>query len=190
MTSTTRPGTRAVRLLAGAASVLACACQSRAADTAGRAPGGAAIPAWSVTLEAAGPVRFGMKANEASAAVSATTANAAPTDSACRYWIPQGAPAGLRLMMENGIVVRADVDSAGITTMSHLGVGSPVESVVVAFGPSLQVSPHKYQWEEGWRYLSFGDDSTHRLIFTVDSHVVRSWRAGLVPAVDYVEGCS
>jgi len=59
-----------------------------------------------------------------------------------------------------------------------------------AIGPSLQVSPHKYRWEEGWRYLSFGDDSTHRLIFTVDSHVVRSWRAGLVPAVEYVEGCS
>lgn len=190
MTSTTRSGTRAVRVLAGTVSVLACACQSRAADTAGSVPAGAATPAWGVTLEAAGPVRFGMKATEASAAVGATAANAAPPDSACRYWVPPGAPAGLRLMMENGIVVRADVDSAGITTTSHLGVGSPVESVVVAFGPSLQVSPHKYQWEEGWRYLTFGDDSTHRLIFTVDSHVVRSWRAGLVPAVDYIEGCS
>jgi hypothetical protein len=93
-------------------------------------------------------------------------------------------------MLENGIVVRADADSTGPTILGTLGVGSPVESVVVTLGPSLQVSPHKYQWEQGWRYLSFSDDSTHRLVFEVDSHVVRSWRAGLLPAVEYVEGCS
>ena len=188
MTSTIPRSTRAMCALAGAM-VMTGACQPRGGDTSGSAPAGADRPAWAVTLEAAGPVRFGMTATEASAAVGAVAASAAPTDSACQYWIPQGAPAGLRLMMENGIVVRADVDSAGIATLNHLGVGSPVDSVVVAFGPSLQVSPHKYQWEEGWRYLSFGDDSTHRLIFTVDSHVVRSWRAGLVPAVEYIEGC-
>lgn len=151
---------------------------------------GNAAPAWSVTLEAAGPVRFGMSAQEASTAAGVTPGTAAPTDSACHYWVPPGAPAGLRLMLENGVVVRADADSAGITTIGSLGVGSPVESVVVVLGPSLQVTPHKYQWEEGWRYLSFSDDTIHRLIFEVDSHVVRSWRAGLLPAVEYVEGCS
>lgn len=180
---------RRARALAAGVWALACGCQSRPADTAG-APMGAAAAHWSVTLEAAGPVRFGMTAAEASAAVGAAPGNTAPADSACSYWLPQGAPAGLRFMLENGIVVRADVDSAGVTTIGDLRVGSPVESVVVALGPSLQVSPHKYQWEVGWRSLSFSDDSTHRLVFEVDSHVVRTWRAGLLPAVEYVEGCS
>jgi hypothetical protein len=174
------------RCLVVTATALACGCQPRPADTP--AATAAAPPAWGVSLAAAGPVRFGMTAAEASSAAGGTPG--APGDSACRYWVPQGAPVGLRLMLENGIVVRADVDSAGITTISNLGVGSPVDSVVSAIGPALQVSPHKYQWEEGWRYLSFGDDSTHRLIFTVDSHVVRSYRAGILPAVEYVEGCS
>jgi hypothetical protein len=169
---------------------LASGCRPRADDTAVTSRGGGGAPAWNVTLEAAGPVRFGMTARAASSAAGVTAGNAAPADSACHYWVPPGAPAGLRLMLENGVVVRADAESAGPTTMSSLGVGSPVESVVVALGPSLQVSPHKYQWEQGWRYLSFSDDSTHRLIFEVDSHVVRSWRAGLLPAVEYVEGCS
>lgn len=183
-------GSRAMRALAGT-SILLGACQPRPADTtSGTGTGTAAQPSWGVSLVAAGPVRFGMTAGEASSAVNATAADAAPADSACHYWVPKGAPAGLRLMMENGLVVRADADSAGITTMDNLGVGSPVESVVVALGPSLQVTPHKYKWEEGWRYLSFSDDSTHRLIFEVDSHVVRSLRAGLLPAVEYVEGCS
>ena len=180
----------AFRALVAVACVLASACQPRAADTPGTTAGSTAPPPWAVTLEAAGPVRFGMTAGEAFAAAGDAAASAAPADSSCRYWVPPGAPAGLRLMLENGMVVRADVDSAGITTINNLGVGSPVESVVVALGPSLQVSPHKYQWEEGWRYLSFGDDSLHRLIFTVDSHVVRSLRAGILPAVEYVEGCS
>ncbi len=175
------------RALGAGVCVLACGCQSRAADITGAATG-SAVPKWSVTLEAAGPVRFGMTAGEASEVVGAA-GNTAPADSACSYWTPHGAPAGLRIMMENGIAVRADVDSAGITTIGDLGVGSPVESVVVALGPSLQVSPHKYKWEVGWRYLTFSDDSTHRLVFEVDSHAVRTWRAGLLPAVEYVEGC-
>jgi hypothetical protein len=165
-------------------------CGPRASDTAARAPGRGGALVWDVTLERAGPVRFGMTAREASSAAGVTAGNAAPADSACHYWVPPGAPTGLRLMLENGIVVRADADSTGPTILGTLGVGSPVESVVVTLGPSLQVSPHKYQWEQGWRYLSFSDDSTHRLVFEVDSHVVRSWRAGLLPAVEYVEGCS
>jgi hypothetical protein len=177
------------RALAAVVCAVACGCRSRPADTAGAGTTTVAA-AWSVTPEAAGPVQFGMTATEASNAVGAAPGNTAPADSACSYWLPKGAPAGLRLMMENGIVVRADVDSAGVTTVGGLRVGSPVESVVVVLGPSLQVSPHKYQWEVGWRYLTFSDDSTHRLVFEVDSHVVRSLRAGLLPAVEYVEGCS
>jgi len=186
MTSASSPASRLRATTLALAWVLGSACQPRPADSAGTAAT-AAAPSWGVTLEAAGPVRFGMTAAEASAAVGGAPA---PADSGCGYWLPQGAPAGLRIMMENGIAVRADVDSGGTTTIGNLSVGSPVESVVVAFGPSLQVSPHKYKWELGWRYLTFSDDSTHRLIFEVDSHVVRTWRAGLLPAVEYVEGCS
>jgi len=190
MTGDTMNLTRSLRRAMGvAACAMAGGGRARPADTADMAGGTAAMP-WSVTLEAAGPVRFGMTAGEASAMVGAAPENAAPADSGCSYWLPRGAPAGLRLMLEHGIVVRADVDSTGITTIGDLRVGSPVESVVVALGPSLQVSPHKYQWEVGWRYLTFSDDSIHRLVFEVDSHVVRSWRAGLLPAVEYVEGCS
>lgn len=168
--------TRTVALLG---SMLACACQAPRSDSSSTTTPPTARE-WDVTLQSAGPVRFGVRPGESSA----------PADSGCTYWVPPGAPAGLRIMLENGIAVRVDVDSAGSTTIGGLGVGSPVESVVVALGPSLQVSPHKYQWDAGWRYLTFSDDSAHRLVFEVDSHVVRTWRAGLVPAVEYVEGCS
>jgi hypothetical protein len=131
-----------------------------------------------------------MTAREASAAPGVAAGDTAPAGPACSYWVPTGAPAGLRLMLQDGMVVRADADSAGIITVEGLAVGSPVESVVAALGPSLRVTPHKYQWELGWRYLTFGGDSTHRIVFEVDSHVVRSFRAGLLPAVEYVEGCS
>lgn len=94
-------------------------------------------------------------------------------------------------MIENGRVVRVDVDSPGVSTAQGLHVGSTVADVRAAFGTRLVAEPHKYQWEAGWQYLSlFSPDSSRGLLFEVDSHVVRSFRAGLWPPVGYVEHCS
>ena len=94
-------------------------------------------------------------------------------------------------MIENGRVVRADIDSAGISTLHGLQVGSPASAVLQAFGAALRNEPHKYMWDAGWRYLTIeSQDSTHGLVFEVDSHVVRSYRAGMWPQVGYVEHCS
>jgi hypothetical protein len=94
-------------------------------------------------------------------------------------------------MIENGRLVRVDVDSPGVTTLHNLGVGSSVEAVRTAFGASLGETPHKYEWDAGWRYLTVeSPDSVYGLLFEVDSHVVRTYRTGLWPAVGYVEHCS
>ena len=170
-------------LVSNAILLLLAACGPREA-----APPPAAPRAWDVSADMAGPLRYGMTSREVAAAVGA--ASPAPPDTGCAFWVPIGAPAGLRFMLENGVLVRADVDSAGVPTLQGVQVGSPVDSVLAAFGEQLQVSPHKYQWESGWKYLTVAPDSTHRVVFEVDSHAVRTYRAGLLPAVEYVEGCS
>jgi hypothetical protein len=152
------------------------------------APPVSAPRAWDVGPDMAWPLRYGMSAHDA--AIAAGAASPAPPDTGCAFWVPAGAPAGLRFMIENGVLVRADVDSAGVPTLQGVQVGSSVDSVIAAFGEQLQVSPHKYQWESGWKYLTVAPDSMHRVVFEVDSHSVRTYRAGLLPAVEYVEGCS
>ena len=70
--------------------------------------------AWEIRPDHAGAVRFGTPAADAQRALgdSATTIPA----TGCSYWRPAAAPRGMSFMIENGVVVRADIDSAGPQT--------------------------------------------------------------------------
>ena len=61
-----------------------------------------------------------------------------------------------------------------------------------ANGGELELQPHKYV--EGGRYLVYLSpqraDSGLRIVFETDGSVVTRFRAGVLPAVAYVEGCS
>jgi hypothetical protein len=145
---------------------------------------------WDITGDSAGPVRFGMTPTEAAAALRLTLSDTFPSEG-CDYWSPAGAPPGLSFMVENGRIVRVDADSPGVSTQTGLHVGSSVGDVRAAYGPSIRVSPHKYEWEAGWLYFSVSaSDSTKGIVFEVDSHRVRTLRSGLWPPVGYVEHCS
>ncbi|MEO8634686.1 MAG: hypothetical protein ABI587_05350 [Gemmatimonadales bacterium] len=143
---------------------------------------------WRVDLNAAGPVSFGASLREAAIALRDSSSD---TTSGCSLWRPTHAPPGLTLMVEKGVVARVDVDSPGVRTLHDLQVGSAASAVREAFGAELSAEPHKYLWDAGWQYLTVrSSDAIHGLVFEVDSHVVRSYRAGLWPAVGYVERCS
>jgi hypothetical protein len=94
-------------------------------------------------------------------------------------------------MIENGRLVRADVDSPGVSAPHGLQVGSTVQAVESAFSSHLEAIPHKYDWEAGWQYLAvLTPEAGNGIVFEVDSFRVRAIRSGLLPAVMYVERCS
>jgi hypothetical protein len=145
--------------------------------------------AWAISMTGVGAAQFGMPVGEAAAALG-VPGPAAPLEPSCDYWIPAGAPAGLAFMVEAGRIVRVEVDSAGTAMVQGLSVGSSADSVRAMFPERLVDQPHKYDWDAGWRYLTImSPDSLTGLVFEVDSFVVRSYRAGLWPAVGYVERC-
>jgi hypothetical protein len=115
---------------------------------------------------------------------------AAPTVGGCRYWRPAGLPAGLRLMIDDGRVVRSDVDSGSARTPEGAGIGS-TEAEVGSRYPGLVTQPHQYRSADGWHYLIARSpaDSTLRFVFETDGHRVTTFRAGIEPFVEYVEGC-
>jgi hypothetical protein len=145
---------------------------------------------WTVMLRRVGPVRFGMSVGEAGRAAGGRLEGVRGTG--CEYTRTPDTPAGLRLMVEEGRVVRADVDSAGIRTGSGAEVGLTEEEVQRLYPGRITRQPHKYV-REGF-YLIFTPrdpaDRDYRLIFETDGRVVTRYRAGLRPAVEYVEGCS
>lgn len=143
---------------------------SPAADTAAAAGSG-----WDVGYRSAGPVRFGVTP-------------AAGDD--CHYTVPAGAPSGLRFMAESGRVVRVDVDSAGPATDRGARVGMTEADIRGLYPDGLRTMLHKY--DTAGHYLVFtppGADSGFRIVFETDGHRVTTWRAGVEPAVEYVERC-
>lgn len=95
-------------------------------------------------------------------------------------------------MVENGRVERVDVDSIGARTDRGAGVGMSEADIRRLYPESLVVQPHKY--DETGHYLipvpREPADSSLRVVFETDGQRVLRYRAGLRPAVEYVEGCS
>jgi len=95
-------------------------------------------------------------------------------------------------MVENGRVERVDIDSTGARTERGAEVGMTEADIRRLYADSLVVQPHKY--DETGHYLIYVPsepaDSLFRVVFETDGQRVLRFRAGLRPAVEYVEGCS
>lgn len=182
----------------GAALLLASACTGesmpQAGDTAAVAPvagtpaSGPGSEAWTVNASGVGPVRAGMSAAEIAAATG--TAFTAP-DSGCTHVPLTGAPGSVLAMMVDGRLARVEVKDSLVVTGRGARVGDSEERVHSLYAGSVAVAPHKYT--DG-RYLVVtppgGGPKRHRLIFETDGQHVTQYRAGLLPAVAWVEGCS
>lgn len=93
-------------------------------------------------------------------------------------------------MIEGDRFVRYDVGTAEQAAPGGGKVGMTAEELGALYG-AMESLPHKYV--EGGRYLSIfaSGVAPTRLVFEIDATgTVTSWRVGLVPQVDYVEGCS
>ena len=198
-------GTRLVMTLCMAAALACAGSGDRVADStiAGATTAGstasaqrhdsAATTAMTVTPDGIGPVRAGMAPREAESALGAQIVwpNGSDPGRGCAFVTWRGAPAGVHLMVENGTVARVDVDSVAVATAEGIRVGSSEAEVRSAYGNRLTTMPHKY--EPKGHYLvvtpASAADSIFRLVFETDGQRVTRYRAGRLPAVQYVERC-
>ena len=140
-----------------------------------------------------GDMKLGSTVDEARAAWGGELNGAPMEGTTCHYlwpkWITR--PADFAFMMEDGRFVRDDVGTDKETAPGGGKVGMSVEELQKLYGGALKGAPHKYT--QGGQYLSMdaGDVAPTRLVFEVDAAgKVTSWRVGLSPQVEYVEGCS
>ena len=140
-----------------------------------------------------GDMKLGSTVEEARAAWGGELNGAPMEGTTCHYlwpkWITR--PADFAFMMEDGRFVRYDVGTDKETAPGGGKVGMSVEELQKLYGGALKASPHKYT--QGGQYLSMdaGDVAPTKLVFEADAAgKVTSWRVGLSPQVEYVEGCS
>lgn len=144
-------------------------------------------PSWTVTPERTGPVEFGMSAEQFSALGG--TAELPPDREYCVYGRLPDAPAPMLFMIESGRVVRVDIDSTSTATAEGARVGDTEAKIQELYPGRVTVQPHKYT-DGHYLVVPAANDSTRALVFETDGTSVVRYRAGLVPQVHYVEGCS
>lgn len=183
------------KIILSALVVLVSACSEKAAAPVVPAPASATRPdkpvapepqAAAVLSDAGfGAIRFGMTLAQAEQAIEAKASLPEPFDPACSMVRFPSLPR-LRFMVENGSVTRADAD-AGVENVLGVAVGDTLEKVRGSH-PQATVGPHKY--DPNGRYLTFPSaDGRAAIILEVVGGKVLKIRAGLQPAVAYVETC-
>jgi len=139
-----------------------------------------------------GPVQVGMTLAEA---VNMGLLNENPNmKKECDFVFPAvgaGVPDNIGVMIVRGKVARIDVDTGSVTTEDGAKIGDTEEKIKSIYDGDVQVEPHKYI--PGGHYMIVMGDSASAgkaIVFETNGKVVTNFRAGRLPEVKWVEGCS
>ncbi|MFA6165505.1 MAG: hypothetical protein WC700_02740 [Gemmatimonadaceae bacterium] len=150
------------------------------------------VQQWRLSARGFGPLVAGTTAVDAIQATGGRLSlPPAASPGQCEYATWDAAPAGVKVMFEDGVLVRIDVIAPGIATEEGLAVGNSAARADSLYGATAMRRPHKY--EEG-EYLIVQPlapaDTMHRLVVEVVGGTVTRFQVGRFPQVEYVEGCS
>jgi hypothetical protein len=139
-----------------------------------------------------GPVQVGMTLAEA---VNMGILNDNPNlKRECDFVFPAsgaGIPENVGVMIVKGKVVRIDVDTGSVTTEDGAKIGDTEEKIRTIYDGDVQTEPHKYV--PGGHYMIVLGDSASAgkaIVFETNGKTVTNFRAGRLPEVKWVEGCS
>ena len=156
------------------------------------APPAPAAPSYTVTEHGIGPLRAGMTFAAADSALGGALLVPVGVDTAgCDYLVWDNGPPGVHVMFDQHHVARIDVDTTSIATSAGARVGDDEARIKRLYPGQVTVTPHKY--EDG-HYLTVtppaAADKRFRIVFETAGGRVTRYRAGIMPSVEYVEGCS
>jgi hypothetical protein len=151
----------------------------------------AADAQWVVTPTDVGPIRIGWTVADLNRELGDSVKPKYEFSDECDYIYPAALPKGLALMVNRDTIVRVDVDSARFRTPEGVGIGDTEARVNEVYGQAAKTSPHHYTGPEGHDItVRDATDTTRQTIFETDGKVVVDFRAGRLPGVGYIEGCS
>jgi hypothetical protein len=106
------------------------------------------------------------------------------------FMIRTSAFPGVHLMLIDGTLQRIDVREGAVATDTGVRIGDPVQKVHDTYGKTVEVLPHKYEWESGAQYLTIYDrEKAVAIRFNTAAGKIASFQAGRMEPVQYVEGC-
>ncbi len=145
-----------------------------------------------VTAEGYCGVRFGMTPDAAAAAFPVKLENydiappATVDPMRCFELFAAEPVTGVSLLVEGGSVRRIDFITATARTADGLGVGAAAAAIRAKFGAAITETPNVFEPEITDLGVTQGET---KFVFEMENDVVRSWRVGLAPAIDYPAHC-
>jgi hypothetical protein len=175
------------------------AASSETQVVANGAPGSAAPNASGdlsrLRMDGIGPVTIGMTREEAERAMGQKMDLPFPTRGGdaqtCTYGTFAAIPGRVAFMLINDVVARIDVMEGTVATPEGAWISNNEFSVAGLYAGRSSLSPHKYV--EGHYLTVTSNDPAQaelRYVFETENGMVTRYRAGRMPEVEYVEGCS
>lgn len=93
---------------------------------------------------------------------------------------------GVSFLIENGQVARIDIITEAVRTTDGFGVGTQASAIRTHYGDALDMATNELEPDITNLGATVG---AARFVFEIQEGLVRAWRAGLVPAVDYIAHC-
>lgn len=148
----------------------------------------AASDTWVVRDDGVGSVKVGMTLARMNLVLHESfSMPAAKEDQACFYVNASGHD-HISFMIEEGRLVRVDVDARGIPTSAGIQVGDSEAHARQVYGSKMKVTPHKYV-ETGHYLTARSADGRYGVRFETDKGRITEFYAGTYQAIQYVEGC-
>jgi hypothetical protein len=145
---------------------------------------------WVIREDGVGPVKIGMTLPELNKTLHENfTMPENKADQGCFYVKPAKHP-HVAFMIEDGSLVRVDVDASGIFTAEHIQVGDSEARALRAYDGKLKVDANPYIPDKVGHYLTArSSDGSYGIRFEIEKGKIQTYYAGKFEAVQYVEGC-
>lgn len=138
-----------------------------------------------LTDQSYGIIQFGSKLIEIEATLG-EKAKGETGDLGCDFVTFKKYP-GIKFMIEDGVVTRADIMDISISNNLKIKIGMALNEVKKRY-PNVTITPHQY--DPTGHYLIFkSEDKKRAIVFEESDGKITDARAGLEPSVEYVEGC-
>ena len=140
-------------------------------------------------------VRFGMTAEEARDAFEGSLEYPehfdnpdfySPEDRECYYLSPKMEDDDVSFMVLSGLVQRIDIDSSNIITEEGAGIGMDLDKIEALY-PNSKRKPNFYTYPVPDLIVNLGNDT--QIVFEQNNGVIHRYRIGVIPAIEFVEGC-
>jgi hypothetical protein len=145
-----------------------------------------------VTADGYCGVRLGMTPEAASAAfpveleIYEALPDAEPDPARCHELFAVAPVTGVSFLVEGEAVRRIDFLTPTARLADGLGAGSTLAEIRARFGSAITEMPNVFEPEITDLGVTQG---AAKFVFEMDKNVVRSWRVGVAPAVDYPAHC-